>query len=321
MKISACRATKSLIFVMALLTPFIATSAIAQSPSPIAPEANGQGLAATARAVLLDEDPSDPKGRQYVGSVVWSTEVLKGAGLADDIAVHASVEIPERKFKMTMSLRRNLDKSLPATHTIDLTFVLPPDFVGGGVSNVPGILTKTQEYTRGTPLAALAVKVSDGVFLIGLSDVAADRARNMQALQERAWLDIPIVYLNQRRAIVAIEKGADGEEAFKAAFKAWGPYPKSIRTMSVPPSDGTGSYSVQVSSQRSEATAQASYEFLQGKYPDLLGSRTPLIKRVDLGDDRIYYRAMVGPFESSEDASRFCGSLKAAGGQCVVQRN
>ena len=35
----------------------------------------------------------------------------------------------------------------------------------------------------------------------------------------------------------------------------------------------------------------------------------------------VYYRAMVGPFASSEEASQFCGSLKAAGGQCFVQRN
>jgi SPOR domain len=53
----------------------------------------------------------------------------------------------------------------------------------------------------------------------------------------------------------------------------------------------------------------------------VLGSHEPLIKRADLGDKGIYYRAMVGPFVTSEEASQFCGSLKTAGGQCVVQRN
>jgi hypothetical protein len=82
-----------------------------------------------------------------------------------------------------------------------------------------------------------------------------------------------------------------------------------------------GGYLVQVSSQKNEADAQASYKVLQGKFPAVLGSRTPLIKRADLGDKGVYYRAMVGPFDSPDEASQFCGSLKTAGGQCVVQRN
>jgi len=84
---------------------------------------------------------------------------------------------------------------------------------------------------------------------------------------------------------------------------------------------GSGGYLVQVSSQRNEADAQASYRALQGKFPAVLGSRAPLIKRADLGDKGVYYRAMVGPFGSPDEASQFCGSLKTAGGQCVVQRN
>jgi hypothetical protein len=88
-----------------------------------------------------------------------------------------------------------------------------------------------------------------------------------------------------------------------------------------PAAASTGGYVVQVSSQRNEADAQASFRVLQGKFPSVLGSRTPLIKRADLGAKGVYYRAMVGPFGSSGEASRFCGSLKSAGGQCVVQRN
>jgi hypothetical protein len=84
---------------------------------------------------------------------------------------------------------------------------------------------------------------------------------------------------------------------------------------------GSGNYLVQVSSQRNEADAQASFRALQSKFPGVLGSRSPVIKRADLGDKGVYYRAMVGPFGSPDEASQFCGSLKTAGGQCVVQRN
>jgi cell division septation protein DedD len=97
--------------------------------------------------------------------------------------------------------------------------------------------------------------------------------------------------------------------------------------VAIAPSGGTaaaaggGGYLVQVSSQRNEADAHASYKALQGKFPGVLGSRSPVIKRADLGEKGVYYRAMVGPFVSTEEASQFCGSLKSAGGQCVVQRN
>jgi hypothetical protein len=182
---------------------------------PVAPVAQ--------RVVLYDEDPSDPKGKQYVGSVVWRTEPIKATGNQKaDIAVRADIDIPDRKFKMTMSFRRNTDTSLPASHTAELTFILPQDFSGGGVANVPGILMKSNEQARGTPLAGLAVKVTDGFFLVGLSNVDADRSRNIQLLKERSWFDVPLVYTNQRRAIIAIEKGAPGERAFNDAFAAWG---------------------------------------------------------------------------------------------------
>jgi hypothetical protein len=41
-------------------------------------------------------------------------------------------------------------------------------------------------------------------------------------LKERSWFDVPLVYVSQRRAIIAIEKGAPGERAFNDAFAAWG---------------------------------------------------------------------------------------------------
>jgi hypothetical protein len=187
------------------------------------PSSSEQVAPVAQRVVLYDEDPSDPKGKQYVGSVIWRTEQIKAsAGQKPDLAVRADIDIPDRKFKMTMSFRRNTDTSLPASHTAELTFVLPADFAGGGVGNVPGILMKSNEQARGTPLAGLAVKVTDGFFLVGLSNVDADRTRNVQLLKERSWFDVPLVYVNQRRAIIAVEKGAPGERAFNDAFAAWG---------------------------------------------------------------------------------------------------
>ncbi len=189
------------------------------------------------RAVLYDEDPSNPEGNQFAGSVTWNIEKVTTAGQQPEIAVRADVDIPDRKFKMTMSFRSNTDKSLPASHTARVIFTLPSDFDNGGIAEMPGILMKSDEQSHATALAGLAVKVREGFFLVGLSNVDADRQHNIQLLNERSWFDIPIVYKNKRRAILALEKGQSGEAVFTQALAAW----QSSATAPIPnsgPSNG-----------------------------------------------------------------------------------
>ena len=116
-------------------------------------------------------------------------------------------------------------------------------------------------------------------------------------------------------------QGAQAAPAAEPRTRVAATTPVQIAPQAASSGSGGGGYLVQVSSQRNEADAQASYRALQGKFPSVLGSHSPVIKRADLGDKGVYYRAMVGPFGSPEAASQFCGSLKTAGGQCVVQRN
>ncbi|HEY8441523.1 MAG TPA: hypothetical protein VIK79_08750 [Xanthobacteraceae bacterium] len=187
--------------------------------TPLSPET---AAAVAQKVVLYEEDPAEPNGRRFVGSAIWRTETVSpGPGQPPELAIRADVEVPERKLAMTWSLRRNTDKGLPASHTVEIMFKLPSDFPSGGISNVPGMLMKQAEQTRGVPLSGLAVKVTNGFFLIGLSSVDADKERNVQLLKERAWLDIPVVYNNNRRAILALEKGTPGERVFAEAFKVW----------------------------------------------------------------------------------------------------
>jgi hypothetical protein len=214
---------------------------VAQAPAPSEPKFSGRvpqqqtpgqapgtatptqpAPAVAQRVVLYEEDPNDPQGKRFVGSAIWRTETVSpGAGLAPELAVRADIEIPDRRMTVTWSLRRNTDKALPASHTIEIMFNLPADFPGGGIANVPGVLMKQAEQSRGTPLAGLAVKVTNGFFLIGLSAVDADRQRNLQLLKDQEWFDVPIVYTNGGRAILAVEKGPPGVRAFADAFAAW----------------------------------------------------------------------------------------------------
>jgi hypothetical protein len=57
--------------------------------------------------------------------------------------------------------------------------------------------------------------------MIELSADNTDVRRNIQLLKESQWLDIPIVYTNGSRAILAMEKGPTGDRAFAEAFAAW----------------------------------------------------------------------------------------------------
>ena len=196
---------------------------IGQSGQTAPDTANAPAAAVAQKVVLYDEDSGDPQGKRFVGSALWRTETVSpGPGLAPELAVRADIEIPERKLRMTWSLRRNTDKALPASHTVEIMFTLPADFPEGGIGNVPGVLMKQNEQARGVPLAGLAVKVTNGYFLIGLSAVDVDQQRNIQLLKERDWFDIPIVYTSGKRAILAMEKGTPGSRAFEEAFRAWG---------------------------------------------------------------------------------------------------
>jgi cell division protein FtsN len=110
----------------------------------------------------------------------------------------------------------------------------------------------------------------------------------------------------------------------QGAYPAPGEPPRRQRVAAAPaagPSPAGAGYFVQVSSQRSEADAQASYRALRAKFPGVLGSHVATVRRVDIPDKGTYYRAVLGPFGSPDDATRLCSDLKSAGGQCIVQRN
>jgi hypothetical protein len=192
---------------------------IDHAPRTVLP--SGQTVASAAqRVVLREEDRNDQHHRQYLGSAIWRT-IPVSPGVTPELAVVADADIPEPRMTVAWSLRRNMDKSLPATHTIEVKFDLPADFPGGGIANVSGILMAEAEQTRGAPLAGLAVKVTDGFFVIGLSAVLQVMQRNEQLLKDRPWFYIPIVYANGGRAIPSMEKGPSGDRALAEAFASW----------------------------------------------------------------------------------------------------
>ncbi|WP_297583358.1 SPOR domain-containing protein [Roseibium sp.] len=81
----------------------------------------------------------------------------------------------------------------------------------------------------------------------------------------------------------------------------------------------SGTYIVQVTSQRSATAASSAYAGLQRRYPAILGSQNAVIVPADLGDRGVFYRARI-PTGSRDEAIRLCESLQGAGGDCFVRR-
>jgi hypothetical protein len=191
-------------------------------PGPYTPQGVPDAAQVAQKVVLYEEDPSDANGKRYFGSAVWQVEQMPpGPGQKPEVAVRADISIPEQRMSVRWSLRRDTDNGA-ASHTIEVMFTLPADFPHGSVANIPGVLMKQAESSRGAPLAGLVVKVTNNFFLIGLSSAEAEKQRNIQYLKERPWFDVPVVYGDGKRAIIAIEKGIPGERAFADAFAAWG---------------------------------------------------------------------------------------------------
>src|SRR5581483_3858420 len=174
--------------------------------------------ASSVRAILYEEDTTDPLGKSYIGSATWSVAtVTPKPGDGVDPAIRAEVEVPERGLAMTFSLRRHPDQA-QATHRINVSFRLSASFASGGIQEVPGVLMKGGEQVRGVPLAGHARKADATAFEVDLSPDEDGKALNLQLLKKQSWFDIPIIFANGRRAILAFEKGSSGAEAFDAVF-------------------------------------------------------------------------------------------------------
>jgi cell division septation protein DedD len=82
------------------------------------------------------------------------------------------------------------------------------------------------------------------------------------------------------------------------------------------PGEGSGGLYAQLAAQRSEAEARTTFRGLQSQYPGILGSRDAVIRRADVPNQGTFYRIEVGPLSGGQ-AAELCGSLKAAGAQCI----
>jgi hypothetical protein len=86
----------------------------------------------------------------------------------------------------------------------------------------------------------------------------------------------------------------------------------------VAPTVPSGNTRVQLAAGKSEASVQKEWASLQKAHPDLLGSLSLTVERVDKGASGVFYRLQAGPLADKTAAKQLCTSLKQKGQDCLV---
>jgi hypothetical protein len=209
----------------------VASSTPEQAAKPPAPQgqqqAAGQAQQPAAvpigqKAFFYEERSGQDAGTADAGGVVWSVvQESPGNDLPPEPAIKAEVTIPDRGINLRMIIRRNGDKTLPASHLVEMIFTVPEGFAGGSIDNVSRMTFKDTEQAPGSPLVAIPAKIADNFFIIAMNDAKTAIDTNMSLMRRQSWIDIPIAYKTGRRALITLEKGLPGEKAFDDVLKSW----------------------------------------------------------------------------------------------------
>lgn len=193
------------------------------APAPAAPGAATEAPAAAGEKMFLYEERIGQSAPTAIeGSVSWSLqrEPSQNGGPPEPV-VQGRITVPGRGLTALLTVKRNNDSSLPASHLIEIVFAVPPDFEGGAIDSVLRIAMKQTEQDRGNALVAVPAKITDDFHMIALNDFPDAQRTNLELLRSRNWIDIPLAYRNGRRALLTLQKGPDGVKAFDEAIREW----------------------------------------------------------------------------------------------------
>jgi hypothetical protein len=181
-----------------------------------------EATASGGRAALLVEAPDEAsKVKTYLGSVVWKVDnVSNGPGDPLSMAVRAEIDIPEEKLQTVMTLQKNFDGSLPASHTMKIQFTEASDSPLGQIQQISVPQMRREDTATGDGLSGIPVTITDNSFLVGLTRGNAE-ASNIDLLTSREWIDVPMLLSNGKVAKLTFEKGPTGVRAITDALTAW----------------------------------------------------------------------------------------------------
>ncbi len=191
----------------------------AASDDAAADDNSGAGTADAGNATLHEEVTSGSGATDHAIKAVVSWRFVQNADYGP--SVEADLLVPERHMKIRLTIHKNTDAALPASHLVEVSFATPADLPGKGIERVGHIFMKSAADVQGKPLAGASVKVADGLFWIALSAADNDVTTNLTLLRQQDWIDIPFSYTTGQRAILTFEKGTAGDQVLQKALSAW----------------------------------------------------------------------------------------------------
>lgn len=173
---------------------------------------------AGSQSLLLEASADGRTGAvPFSGTIEWS----KGEDELGLPTIVGDASIPARNLGVQVTIRKNSDPSLPASHLMEVDFDVSDTFIGGTIASLPGVLLKDEELVPGTPLVGASARVVGNSFLFALSASPNDLSTNTDLLGRRKWMDLAVVYGTGRNAIITLEKDEEAQGMFNEVFTAW----------------------------------------------------------------------------------------------------
>ncbi|MCT4654561.1 MAG: hypothetical protein N4A65_02000 [Cohaesibacter sp.] len=190
----------------------------AQTPVPTNEQAAmPQGSVSVSQAIYYEEKAgASSEGSATAGTTQWS---LEGEGA--QATVVASADVPARDLKFTLRIAKNADASLPASHLIEIAVEANAEGEAIDIVEIPGLILKPTEQSRGQGLVGAAIRISGEMHWIALTAGEKEIKYNMELLDLRNWVDMPILFQSGQRAILTLQKGPLGDEIIKSAQSEW----------------------------------------------------------------------------------------------------
>ena len=175
-----------------------------------------------ARSFLVSQGAGGTPGASSPGGVAWSVvEERPGGDLPPEPAIRGNVAFDDGTV-LSVTIKRNADTTLPASHLIELFFDLPGGAGGADtIESLPLVGFKDSLDTAPRALESVSGKITDTYFIVGLEDIEAVVENNLALMREEGFMDVELIYGNGRRATLTMEKGDRGTEVFDQVLTAW----------------------------------------------------------------------------------------------------
>lgn len=192
----------------------------AQAPSEQAPVAGDQVAKVDEtgiQAIFYEENAAEGSdGQASPGQTIWNLE-----GEGDDAVVTIAVTVPKRDISFQLRMSKNKDASLPASHLIEIEISKQGEAEDLKVSEIPGLIMKPTEGSRGQGLFGEPVRIAEDLHWIALNAGEKALRYNLELLELRQWIDMPILFQSGRRGILTLRKGESGNTVMESALRQW----------------------------------------------------------------------------------------------------